>query len=229
MQVEALAAAAKTIVTETIEGSSAADYDVKKASNNEGSDKNNFGFGNTEEDEGMQQDNNEMKKDSDLDAMMLVESSDEDTITEEDKYEGGETDNSEEHLDVDEDNVQDDSKDQDGEDDIVQPTKKWTCIVLYDQAGHWFSKQQSTNSFFGDDAFHTAMLELGHQEFDMIKTNQLKWLSKGGRTRKDGSVRTIYSCPNYNQLAFPFLITVVKDNDCHMITVGNLPHNHDVS
>ena len=191
----------------------------------------------TEEDkyEGGETDNSEEHLDVDEDNVQDDskdqdgESSDEDTITEEDKYEGGETDNSEEHLDVDEDNVQDDSKDQDGEDDIVQPTKKWTCAVLIDQAGHWFSKQQGTNSFFGDDAFHTAMLEFGHQEFDMMKTNQLKWLPKGGRTRKNGSVRTIYRCPNYNQLAFPFLITVMKDNDRHMITVGNLPHNHDVS
>ena len=43
-------------------GSSAADYDVEKAFNNDGSDDDNFGFGNTEEDKGKQQDDDKMKK-----------------------------------------------------------------------------------------------------------------------------------------------------------------------
>ena len=73
------------------------------------------------------------------------------------------------------------------------------------------------------------MLVLGHQEFGMTNTNQLKWLPKGGRTRKVGSVSTIYRCTNYNQLGCPFQVTAVKDNDCYTITVGNVPHNHDVS
>ena len=86
--------------------------------------------------------------------------------------------------------MEDDSKDQDGEDDALQLPKKWTHTVVYDDAGHWFSKQQDTDGFFGDDAFHAAMFELGHQEFGM-KTNQPKWLPKGGRTTNNGSVRTV--------------------------------------
>ena len=70
--------------------------------------------------------------------------------------------------------------------------------MVYDQASHWLSKQQGTDSFFGDDAFHTAMLELGHQKSGMTKTNQLKWLPKDGWMRKDCSVRTAFRCLNYD-------------------------------
>ena len=97
-----------------------------------------------------------MKKDSNLDAMMLAESLDEDTITEESEHQGGKTDDSEEHFDVDEKNAKDDSQVQDGEDDAQQPTKKWTFPVVYDQAGHRISKQQGTDSVFGDDPFHAV-------------------------------------------------------------------------
>ena len=113
--------------------------------------------------------------------------------------------------------MKDDSEDQDHEDDAhSQP--KMDPTVVYDQDGHWFSKEQGTTSFFGDDAFHEAMLELSHQEFGMTKTNQLKGLLKSGRTRSDGSVRTVYRCTNYNQLC-PFQVAVVKDKDCYTITV----------
>ena len=141
---------------------------------------------------------------------MLVESLDKETITEESEYEGGETDDSEEHLDVDEDDARDASKDQDSEDNAVQPTKKWTCTVVYDQTSHWFTNQQGTDSFFGDDAFHAAMLELGHQGFGMMNINQLKWLPKGSRTRMDCSVRTIYRCTNYILLGCPFQVTATR-------------------
>ena len=89
LQVEALVAATETIATKTIEGSSAADYNVKRAFNNKGSDNDNFAFGNTKEEKGKEQDDNEMKKESDLDAMIRGELSAEDTITEESEYKGG--------------------------------------------------------------------------------------------------------------------------------------------
>ena len=63
----------------------------------------------------------------------------------------------------------------------------------------------------------------------MMNAKQLKWVPKGGRTRKDASVGTIYRCTNYQQLGCQFQVTVVKDKDCYTITVGNLPHSNDVS
>ena len=57
-----------------------------------------LGFGNTGEDEGKQQDNNKMKKDTDMHAIMLAASLDEGTITEESEYQGGETEDSKGHL-----------------------------------------------------------------------------------------------------------------------------------
>ena len=211
--------ATKTIANETIEAFSAADYNVKKHSIMKEAKTTTLGLATLKK----------MKASIKLDSMMLGESLDEGTITEDSEYEGAETNNSEEHLDANEDNVKDASKDQDGEDNTAQPTKKCTHTAVYDQANHWFSNQHRTNSSFGDDTFHAAMLEFGSSGVWYDECKQLKWLPKGGRTRKDASVGTIYRCTNYQQLGCQFQVTVVKDKDCHTITVGNLPHNHDVS
>ena len=106
--------ATKTIANETIEGFSAADYNVKKHSITKEEKTTTLGLATLKK----------MKASVKLDSMMQGESLDEGTITEESEYEGRETNNSEEHLDANEDNVKDASKDQDGEDNTAQPTKK---------------------------------------------------------------------------------------------------------
>ena len=44
--------------------------------------------------------------------------------------------------------------------------------MVYDQASHWFSKQQQgADSFFRDNAFDTAMLDLAVSLFGLLELN----------------------------------------------------------
>ena len=83
---------------------------------------------------------------------MLVESSDEDTITVESKYQDGETEDSEEHCDFDEVDAKDGSKDQDHEDDTDSQTKNGPTLKYMVKPAIGF---QNSNAL-------TASLEMMH-------------------------------------------------------------------